>query len=172
MSHQVQEFIINPNTGRRIQVGSAVYRRLIRDGVIENKMRNHFSEEEYKRHLLRREAGMDTAGEYDGVSEPARRTKKRISTADTTDGVLDASARVFNKYREYFTDDMTEREMSELLRRLTIKELVKPNPAQSGLYRVADSRVRRPSGLAVGRRASFDNSETSDDEESDESDEE
>jgi hypothetical protein len=146
MSSRTPTFVINPKTKRKIMVGSTVYNKLVRDGLIQ--IADPPSQNEQKRTELYKAAGMK-------LPKQDKKNTQRLTNSISIESTSAAAGRIVARFHHLFTEDMSEDEIAAIVQRLTLQELVDKQP----------SRPRKALGLRK-RAVVIESEEEDEDEES------
>jgi hypothetical protein len=130
---QQDEFVINPNTKRPIKVGGIVWRKLVKENILEDKYSDpaelyklepdEDAEEkiqELNKNLPLNQQSVRGRGKYKGKIVKRSRTLKPTEIAKYTSKL---ASKIIKQKSDFNEEDMSEDEMSEMLSNMLIQKM-------------------------------------------------
>ena len=132
---QQGEFVINPNTKRPIKVGGIVWRKLVKENILEDKYADpaelyklepdedvEQKIQELNKNLPMNQQSVRGRGKYKGKIVKRSRTLNPTEVAKYTSKL---ATKIIKQKAENYEEDMSEDEMSEMLSNMLIQKMTK-----------------------------------------------
>jgi hypothetical protein len=129
LSKNINDFVINPKTGRLIKINSRIYRQLLKDNMLNldfNTRKNNivYNDTDINKNKLKKNENLSLVYNNGKIKE----YRRKITQEEANENLIKNASTVVKKNLHLFNDSMTEQETYDLFKKLTSQQLIGEPP--------------------------------------------